>query len=78
MIDEQTTQKLETYIKRIDVIQADIDSAKEDLKNVFKEMKDDNFDLKAVKQILKLRKMEKIERDEQDFVVGEYRKGLGV
>lgn len=78
MINDDVKAKLESYIRRIDVVQADLDACKEDLKAIFNEMKEDNFDIKAVKQVLKLRKIDKDLRAEQDFIVGEYREGLNV
>lgn len=70
--------QLRSYIERIEKIRdekADIATAERD---VFAEAKGNGFDVKAMRQILKLRGMESHEREEQEFMLDVYKRALGM
>ena len=71
-------KRLTSLIERIENVEAEIASLKEDVKEIFEEAKSAGFEVKAMKQILKLRKKDKNERDEEAFFVQTYCEALGM
>lgn len=55
MVETQNKLLLD-YIKRIENVNKDIEVLKEDLKQIYSEVKNDGFDVKTVKAVIKLRK----------------------
>lgn len=55
MVETQNKLLLD-YIKRIENVNKDIEALKEDLKQIYSEVKNDGFDVKTVKAVIKLRK----------------------
>ena len=71
--------RLLKYIERIERLEAEKKSLQNDIKEVFDEIKATNqYDVKAIKQILKLRKKDEHERQEEEFIVDQYKKMLGM
>lgn len=71
-------KRLTSLIERIENVEAEISSLKNDVKEIFDEAKSAGFEIKAMKQILKLRKKDKNERDEEAFFVQAYCEALGM
>ena len=71
-------KRLTSLIERIENVEAEIASLKNDVKEIFDEAKSAGFEIKAMKQILKLRKKDKNERDEEAFFVQTYCEALGM
>lgn len=71
-------KRLTSLIERIENVEAEISSLKNDVKEIFDEAKSAGFEIKAMKQILKLRKKDKNERDEEAFFVQTYCEALGM
>lgn len=70
--------QLRSYIERIEKLEeekADIAAASRD---VFSEAKGNGYDVKAMREILKLRKMESHEREEQEFMMDTYKRAMGL
>ena len=55
-----------SFIERVEHIDEEIKALNEGKKEVFAEAKGEGFDVKVLKEILRLRKQDKDERDEQD------------
>ncbi len=70
--------ELRQFIERLERLDEDKRSVQEDLKNVFFELKSQGFDVKAVRQILRIRKMKHDERQEQDALLTLYMQVLGM
>ena len=71
--------RLLKYIERIEHLEEEKKSLQNDIKEVFDEIKATNqYDVKAIKQILKLRKKDEHERQEEEFIVDQYKKMLGM
>ena len=71
--------RLLKYIERIERLEEEKKSLQNDIKEVFDEIKATNqYDVKAIKQILKLRKKDEHERQEEEFIVDQYKKMLGM
>ncbi|GGD15200.1 DUF2312 domain-containing protein [Aureimonas glaciei] len=60
------------FIERIEQIETEIAELNEGKKETFAEAKGEGFDVKILKEIIKLRKQDKDERDEHDTVLDLY------
>lgn len=70
--------RLLSYLERIERLEEERKSLQIDIKEVFEEAKAANFDVKAIKELLKIRKKDELERQEQEYVVEQYRRALGI
>lgn len=70
--------RLRSIIERIERLEDERKALGADIRDVFTEAKSAGFDVKAVKQILKLRKQEPDEIEEQETLVETYRRALGL
>lgn len=68
--------QLKSVVERIEKLNEDLAGIKADIKEIYKEAKDDGFDVKALKDIIKMRKKDKDELAEQDEIVRLYRSAL--
>src|SRR5271154_1525768 len=65
-----------SVIERIERIDDEIKALNEGKKEVFAEVKGEGFDVKVLKEILRLRKQDKNERDEQESLLDLYLKAM--
>ena len=65
-----------SFIERAEHIDEDIKTLNEGKKEVFAEAKGEGFDVKVLKEILRLRKQDEDERDEQDSVLDLYLRAM--
>jgi uncharacterized protein (UPF0335 family) len=65
-----------SFIERVEHIEEEIKALNEGKKEVFAEAKGEGFDVKVLKEILRLRKQDKDERDEQDSLLDLYLKAM--
>lgn len=73
-----TRDQLEQYITKLERLETDKAAVSEDIKEVIAEAKGNGFDVKTIKQILKLRKLDKNELAEQEALLDLYRSVLGI
>lgn len=71
-------ERLLSYIERIERIEEEKKALQNDIKEIFEEAKSANFDIKAMKKILKLRKMDESDRQEEEFILDTYKHALGL
>jgi uncharacterized protein (UPF0335 family) len=64
------------FVDRVERIHEKIKALNEGKKEVFAEAKGEGFDVKALKEILRLRKQEKNERDEQESLLDPYLRAM--
>lgn len=69
-------EQLKSVVERIEKLNEDLGGIKADIKEIYKEAKSDGFDVKALKDIIKMRKKDKDELAEQDEIVKLYRSAL--
>jgi uncharacterized protein (UPF0335 family) len=65
-----------SFIERVEHIDEEIKALNEGKKEVFAEAKGEGFDVKVLKEILRLRKQDKGERDEQDSLLDLYLRAM--
>ena len=70
--------RLLSLLERIERLDEEIKDLKNDQKEIFDEAKSANFDIKAMKEMLKLRKKDDHERQEEEFILDTYKQALGM
>jgi uncharacterized protein (UPF0335 family) len=65
-----------SFIERVEHIDEEIKALNEGKKEVFSEAKGEGFDVKVLREILRLRKQDKEDRDEQDTLLDLYLKAM--
>ena len=70
--------QLLTFVERIERLEEQRKALQNDIKEVFDEAKAANFDVKALKEILKIRKNDEDDQAQLDFIVCEYKTALGM
>jgi len=68
--------QIRAFVERIEHIEAEIAELNEGKKEVFAEAKGEGFDIKILKEIIRLRKQDKEERDEHDTVLDLYMRAM--
>lgn len=70
--------RLRSIIERVERLEDERKALGSDIRDVFTEAKSAGFDVKVIKQILKLRKQEPAEVEEQETILDAYRRALGI
>lgn len=70
--------RLTSFIERIENLEAEKRGILDDIREVFAEAKGQGYDVKAIKQVLKLRKMLPADRAEYTYLTNEYSKLIGL
>lgn len=70
--------KLVSIIERIERLEQEKKSICDDIREVFAEAKGSGYDVKAIRQVLKLRKLMPADRAEYTYLVSEYSKQIGI
>lgn len=70
--------KLNTFIDRIERLEQEKSDLQADIREIYAEAKGQGFDVKVMRQIIKLRKMDPADRAENEFLRDEYKKLVGI
>lgn len=70
--------QLQTYIDRIEKLNEQVDALKADIREIYAEARGAGFDVKAIREVIKLRKLDPADRQEFNFLREEYSKILGL
>lgn len=70
--------QLRLFIERIERLEADKKDIGDDIKDVYLEAKATGYDVKALRQIVRLRKMDPHDRQEAEAVLETYKSALGM
>lgn len=70
--------QLKSYLERVERLNEDKDVITADIREVFAEAKAQGFDVKIMREVVKLRKMDKDDRDEQRALLDTYLSALGM
>jgi uncharacterized protein (UPF0335 family) len=72
------TDRLKTLIERIERLEEEKAALAEDVRDVFAEAKSAGFDVKVIRQIIRLRKIDSNDRAEQEELLDLYKAALGM
>ena len=68
--------RVRSFVERVEQIEAEIQELNEAKKEVFSEAKGEGFDVKILKEIIKLRKQDQDEHDEHDTLLDVYMRAM--
>ena len=71
-------ERLRSFIQRIEKLEEDKAAVCEDIKEVYAEAKGIGFDIKIIRQIVRLRKVEVEKRRENDELLELYKAAIGM
>jgi len=69
--------RLRSFIERVERLEEDKAAVMNDIKEVYAEAKSDGYDVKTLRQVVRIRKMEKADRQEQEAMLELYLAALG-
>jgi uncharacterized protein (UPF0335 family) len=64
--------RLRSFVERIERIDEDLKAMNDEKKDVFAEAKSEGFDVKILKEVIRLRKQDQNKRDERDTLLDLY------
>jgi uncharacterized protein (UPF0335 family) len=64
--------RIRSIVERIEHVEEEIKALNEDKKEIFQEAKGNGFDVKVIKEIVRLRKQDEDERDEHESLLDLY------
>jgi uncharacterized protein (UPF0335 family) len=70
--------QLKAFVERVERLEEEKKTIADDIKDVYAEAKGNGFDVKALRQIIKLRKQDADERREQEAILETYLHALGM
>tara|TARA_B100000405_G_C16380501_1_gene299060 strand:- start:150 stop:395 length:246 start_codon:yes stop_codon:yes gene_type:complete len=70
--------RLKTIIERIERLEEEKKALSEDIREVYSEAKGAGFDVKVIRQLVRLRKMDATDRSEMEQVLDVYKRVLGM
>ena len=70
--------RLRTIIERIERLEEEKKALSNDVREVFSEAKGAGFDVKVIRQVVRLRKMDATDRSEMEQVLDVYKRALGM
>ena len=73
-----TAEQLRSYIERIERLEEEKAGIAADVREVYAEAKSNGFDVKIMRQVLRLRKLDHDDRSEQEALLDLYKRALGM
>ena len=70
------SERLRTIIERVERLEEEKAALAEDIKEIFSEAKAAGFDVKILRQVIRLRKLDSSDRQEQEAILDLYRRAL--
>ena len=71
-------ERLRSFIERIERLEEEKKALADDIRDVYAEAKGTGFEVKVMRQIVKIRKMDKDDLDEQEALLETYMRALGM
>ena len=72
------SERLQSFIERLESLEEEKAALSADMKEVYSEAKSGGFDIKIMRQIVRLRKMNTADRREQEELLDLYKNALGM
>jgi uncharacterized protein (UPF0335 family) len=73
-----SADRLRSLVERIERLEEERKALGSDIKDIFSEAKSAGFDVKVLRQLIRIRKMEPAEVEEQETLLDTYRRALGM
>lgn len=73
-----SAEHLKQFIERVERLEQEKQGIAEDIKEVFAEAKSNGFDVKTLKEVIKIRRMDASELEEQEYLLDTYKRALGL
>ena len=73
-----SADRLRSLIERIERLEEERKALSSDIKDIFAEAKSAGFDVKVMRQLIRIRKQEPAEVEEQETLLDVYRRALGM
>ena len=73
-----TAEQLRSYVERIERLEEEKAAIAADVREVYAEAKANGFDVKIMRQVLRLRKLNHDDRSEQEALLDLYKRALGM
>ncbi len=70
--------QLKSVVERIERLEEDKKALSDDIRDIFAEAKGNGFDVKILRQVIRLRKMDRADVAEQETILDLYRRALGM
>ncbi len=71
-------ERLKSFIERIERLEEEKRALAADIKEVFSEAKGAGFDIKTMREIIKIRRMDDDDLDEREALLDTYKRALGM
>lgn len=72
------SNRLTSYFDRIERLEEEVKELRADIREIFAEAKGNGFDVKVMRQVMRLRKMNPADRAEAEFLMESYKSALGM
>jgi len=76
--DGSAGERLKSFIERIERLEEEKAALAEDIREVYSEAKGNGYDVKIMRQIIRLRKLDSSDRQEQEAILETYMAALGM
>lgn len=73
-----TAERLRSFIERVERLEEEKSEVLEQIKEVLSEAKGEGFDVKILRQLIRLRKMKPDDRAEQEEILETYKAAIGM
>lgn len=70
--------ELKTFVERIERLEEEKSTIQDDIKDVYAEAKGTGFDVKILREVIRIRRQDKAEREEREAVLDMYMQALGM
>lgn len=70
-------ERLRGFVERVERLEAEKAQLAADVKAIFAEAKGEGYDVKALRQVIRLRKIDRADRQEQEAILDLYMGALG-
>lgn len=73
-----SAERLRSIVERIERLEEERKALAGDIKDIFSEAKSAGFDVKVIRQLIRIRRQEPAEVEEQETLLDVYRRALGM
>lgn len=71
-------EQLKSIIQRVENLEEEKSGIASDIKDIFAEAKGNGYDVKTLRQVIKLRKQDAAKREEAEYLLDTYKRALGM